>query len=49
MALSVFDDKTQSPGPADLDEVLGRSSTHWKNLADHAAKEYAPLDMTWRP
>jgi len=47
VALSAFDDKSTQPEPNDLERMLGRSSTHWNDLATHIASEFAPLDDTW--
>jgi hypothetical protein len=48
MALSAFDDKSKEPKAKDLEAVLGRSSTHWKNVITFLASEYAPLDTVWK-
>ena len=47
MALSAFDDKSKAPGAADLEKMLGRTSTHWFNLIKHAESEYPPLEEKW--
>jgi hypothetical protein len=47
MALSAFDDKAQQPTASDLEGVLGRTNSHWKQLVAHIASEYAPLDQSW--
>lgn len=48
MAVSAFDDKSKVPKAKDLKMVLGRTSTHWKNLITFLKTEYAPLDAAWK-
>ena len=47
MALSAFDDKSQEPNIADLEDTLGRSSAHWNSLVSHIEATYPPLEKTW--
>lgn len=44
---SIFEDKKSKPTQTQLDEALGRSTTHWKALVEHAKSEYAPLVEEW--
>ncbi|MBI5836139.1 MAG: DUF3788 family protein [Candidatus Eisenbacteria bacterium] len=47
MALSVFDDKSRQPGPADLDRALGRSAPLWHGLVAHTRGAYEPVLEVW--
>jgi hypothetical protein len=47
VALSVFDDRSEEPGPADLTEVLGRSAAQWDALRERIADAYPPLEEAW--
>lgn len=47
MALSIFDDKTRKPKPAELWEALGRSSAAWQALTEWLAEQYDPLTEDW--
>lgn len=47
MALSAFDDKSKKPQPKDLEQMLGRTNAHWKNLIAHIGAAYAPLEEAW--
>ena len=47
MALSAFDDKSQEPKMADLEDTLGRSVAHWKSLVSHIEETFPPLEKIW--
>ena len=47
MALSAFDDKSETPRRGDLERVLGRSIGAWDALLDHLGVAYAPLTERW--
>lgn len=47
MALSAFDDKKSPPTASELQQMLGRTYTHWKKLIAHVASECAPVDESW--
>ena len=47
MALSAFAEKSKKPRPRDLENTLRRTSTHWDDVLDHLATEYAPLEKSW--
>ena len=47
MALSAFDDRSREPQAEELGEVLGRAGARWRELVEHLAAEYEPLDADW--
>jgi hypothetical protein len=47
VALSAFADKSQVPQAAELQEVLGRSYSRWRELIEHLEEKYAPLTVSW--
>lgn len=47
MALSVFDDPNQPPGPAVLRRRLGSAATAWSALVDGVAERCGPIDELW--
>ena len=48
MGQVVFDDKAKPPKPADVAEVLGRTSRLWDELVSTLAAEYDPLIEEWK-
>jgi hypothetical protein len=48
MALSFFDDKSNTPKDDELARVLGRAAGHWDNLKAHLSSEFNPLTETWK-
>ena len=48
MALSVFDDKSKPPRPAEVAEALGRTSRLWDEIISTLAAEYDPLIEEWK-
>jgi hypothetical protein len=47
MALSAFDDRSQTPSAQEMEATLAASAGLWNQLLDHLATEYPPLDETW--
>lgn len=47
MALSVFDDKSHPPQPAEVAAELGKSATLWTELIGVISKEHSPISEKW--
>lgn len=47
MSLSIFDDKSHRPAPAELTAVLGKSAALWEALVAHTAEAHPPLKQEW--
>jgi hypothetical protein len=47
VALSALDDKSHTPRPAELREVLGRAFDPWTDLLERLSEAFGPLGRTW--
>ena len=47
MALSAFDNKSQKPDAAELEQVLSKSAKFWQQLVAHVTECHAPITEQW--